>query len=118
MSTSTKPAIVTRTPAKDGHKPDGLEAARARGRQQFVGMALQMTWQLAAAVLVPVIGGVELDKAFGTSYVYTFVGLAVALVGSGLVMWHAMQVANKLPVPKLTAKQKEAVRKAYEEDDD
>ena len=81
-------------------------------------MALNMTWQLAIAVLVPVGAGVLLDHALGTSGVYTYVGLGVALLLSGVVMWHTMQVANKLPVPKLTTEQKRAIQKQYEEEDD
>lgn len=80
-------------------------------------MAVNMSWQLAVVVLVPVIGGVELDKAAGTT-VYTFIGLGLALVLSGVVMWRAMQTANRLPVPKLTEAQKRAVKKAYEAEDD
>lgn len=81
-------------------------------------MALNMTWQLALAVLLPVGGGVLLDHALGTSGVYTYVGLALALVLAGVVMWRTMQVANRLPVPKLTAEQKRQVQQQYEEDDD
>ena len=77
-----------------------------------------MSWQLAVVVLVPIIGGVELGKALGAPTAWTFAGLAVAFVGSGLVMWRAMQAANKLPVPKLTAEQKREIQKSYEEDDD
>ena len=86
-------------------------------RQQFLVAAANMSWQLAVVVLVPIIGGVTLDKTFGTA-VYTFIGLAVALIGSGLVMWRAMQAANRLPVPKLTAAQKRAIQQSYEEEDD
>ena len=77
-----------------------------------------MTWQLALVVLVPVIGGVQLDKAFGTKYVCTFIGLGVALIGTALVMWRTMQAANRLPVPKLTDAQKRMVQKQYEEEDE
>ena len=87
-------------------------------RQNFLAVGANMGWQLALVVLVPVIGGVELDKAFGTADVYTLIGLTVALIASGLVMWRTVQVANRLPVPKLTATQKRAVQKSYEEDDD
>jgi len=79
-------------------------------------MALNMTWQLALVVLVPVVLGVQLDKALDTSFI-TFIGLGVAFVGSAGVMWRTMQVANRLPVPKLTAAQKRAVQKSYEEED-
>ncbi len=78
--------------------------------------ALNMSWQLAIVVLAPVFAGVQLDKHFGTS-VWTFVGLGLALIGSGAVMWRAMQAANRLPVPRLTDKQRAAVRKSYEEED-
>jgi F0F1-type ATP synthase assembly protein I len=96
--------------------PD-IAAAGARPRQQFLLMTVNMSWQLALVVLVPVIGGVELDKTAGTT-VYTFIGLALALAGSALVMWRAMRAANKLPVPKLSAAQKRAIRKSYEAEDD
>jgi hypothetical protein len=46
-----------------------------------------------------------------------FVGLALALVGSIIVMWRTMQKANHLPVPKLTEAQRRQVQKQYEEDD-
>lgn len=78
---------------------------------------MTMTWQLAIVVLVPVLIGVQLDKVFGTSYLCTFIGLGIALAGSGVVMWRMMQLANQIPVPKLTAAQKRAIKKQYEEDD-
>lgn len=91
---------------------------KSRQRNAFVFMALNMSWQLAIVVLVPVISGVQLDKALDTANTYTFVGLAIAFVGSVAVMWRTMQIANKLPMPKLTAAQKRAVQKQYEEDDE
>lgn len=79
-------------------------------------MALTMSWQLALVILIPVIGGYQLDKKMDTS-VYTFVGLGLAFIGSGLVMWRTMQIANSLPVPKLTAAQKRKVQEQYEAED-
>jgi F0F1-type ATP synthase assembly protein I len=87
-------------------------------RQLFFSSAMNMSWQLALVVLVPVIGGVQLDKAFGTKYICTFIGLGLALLGSGVVMWRTMQAAKSLPVPKLTEAQKREIQKSYEEDDD
>jgi len=92
-------------------------ADSAKRSNQFFAMALTMSWQLAVVVLVPVIGGVQLDKAAGTKYVFTFVGLALALVGSGVVMWRALQRANGLPVPKLTDAQRAAIKKSYDDED-
>lgn len=110
---------VSRPTAKTVSAKTSIDSTKtASARQNFVAMAVSMAWQLAVVVLVPVIGGAELDKAFKTSYVYTLVGLAVAVVGSGLVMWRTVQAANRLPVPKLTAAQKRAVKKSYDEDDE
>jgi len=86
-------------------------------RSAFLVMATNMGWQLAVVVLVPVIGGAQLDKALDTTYLI-FIGLGVALLGSGAVMWRTMQLANRLPVPKLTAAQKRTIKKQYEKDDD
>lgn len=84
----------------------------------FILMSLNMSWQLAIVFLVPVIGGVKLDKHFSTSYLFTFVGLALATVGSGLVMWRTLKKANSMPVPKLTAAQKRKIQKEYEAEDE
>jgi hypothetical protein len=62
------------------------------------------------------VAGVQLDKTLDTSFML-FVGLALALVGSIIVMWRTMQKANHLPVPKLTEAQRRQVQKQYEEDD-
>lgn len=77
-----------------------------------------MSWQLAIVFLIPVIGGVKLDKHFGTSYLFTFIGLGLATLGSGAVMWRTLKVANSMPVPKLTAAQKRKIQKQYEEEDE
>jgi len=84
----------------------------------FITMALDMSWRLAIAILVPIIGGVELDKLWHTSPSLTIIGFIIAMVGMGLVLWQTLQVANQQPVPKLTAAQKRAIKKSYQEDDD
>ncbi len=83
----------------------------------FISMALNMSWQLAIVILVPVVAGVQLDKHFGTSYAYTFVGLGLALIGSGVVMWRTMKVADSMPVPKLSAAEKRKIQEQYEAED-
>jgi F0F1-type ATP synthase assembly protein I len=86
-------------------------------RSQFLMMALTMSWQLAVAVLVPVLVGVWLDNIAGTSPLYVIAGLLIAFVLAALVMWRTLRLANGLPVPKLTDAQKKAIQKQYEEDD-
>lgn len=41
----------------------------------------------AAAALVPIIGGVLLDRALHTSPVFVIVGLVVGLVAGGAAIW-------------------------------
>ena len=77
-----------------------------------------MSWRLAIAILVPIIGGFELDKWLTTSPVFTIIGFVVAMAGMGLVLWRALQMANRLPVPKLTDVQRRAIKQSYKEDDD
>jgi hypothetical protein len=96
---------------------DQLAAVASSQRNIFLALALNMSWQLAIVVLVPILAGVKLDKVFGTHDTLTFVGLGLAVLGSGVVMWRAMQRANRMPVPKLTDAQKRAIKKAYEEED-
>jgi len=111
MSMSTKPATQTPTSLKSGK-----QIQRSSGNQ-FVLMALAMSWKLALVVMIPVIGGALLDRRLDSFHVFLFVGLAVAVLGSVLVMWQAMQAANRLPVPKLTAAEKRKIQKQYETDD-
>lgn len=63
-------------------------------------MALDMSWRLAAAVLVPIIGGYELDSRLGTTPFITVTGFVVAIAGAALVMRRTSQVAGRMPVPK------------------
>ena len=115
----TKPALHTPTSSKgDSTQSSPNIPKNNSAKQQFVAMALNMSWQLAVVVLVPVIGGVELGKKFGNPTAWTLAGLAIAFIASGAVMWRAMQEANKIPVPKLTDAERKAVKKSYEDEDD
>ena len=75
-----------------------------------------MSWQLAIVILIPVLGGYQLDKHMDTT-LYTFVGLGLAFIASGVVMWRTMQLANSLPTPKLTAAQRRKIQQQYEAED-
>jgi F0F1-type ATP synthase assembly protein I len=66
----------------------------------FISMALDMTWRMAFVVLVPIIGGFELDKWLDTTPVFTITGFVLAMVGVGLVLWQTMQTANNVQMPK------------------
>ena len=61
----------------------------------FISMALDMSWRLAVVVLVPIIGGFELDQALDTSPLLVIVGFLLAMGGTALVMWRTLQVTNE-----------------------
>jgi len=63
--------------------------------QRFVSMGLDMTWRLAIVVLVPIVGGFELDRRLETTPVFTVVGFFLAMGGMALVMWQTLQKANE-----------------------
>jgi len=87
-------------------------------KTQFFGLIIDMSWQLAITVIVPILLGVYAGKKVGAEVALTIVGLVVALILSTLVMVRVYKKANSLPVPKLTEKERAAVKKSYEEDDD
>lgn len=66
----------------------------------FIGLALDMSWRLAIVVLVPIIGGFELDQRLNTTPLLTIVGFLLAMAGMALVLWQMLQTVNQLPVPK------------------
>jgi hypothetical protein len=61
-------------------------------RGDFLAAALGMSWQLALVVLIPIIGGFELDKALDILPVLTIAGFIVAMAGMALVVWHQLQL--------------------------
>lgn len=63
-------------------------------QQQFIGAALNMSWQLALAVLVPVIGGVKLDQNFNTTPLLTIIGFMLAIFGMVIVVWRQFQALS------------------------
>lgn len=56
-------------------------------RKDFVAGAVNMGWQLALTVLVPVVIGVKLDDRFHTAPSYTLAALMLAACGASLVVW-------------------------------
>jgi F0F1-type ATP synthase assembly protein I len=64
-------------------------------RSVFLNMALSMSWKLAIVVLVPIVGGSELDQRFHKSPFFTILGLAIAVLGIILVLMNVVAEANK-----------------------
>lgn len=72
---------------------------RSNPKREFFAAALNMSWQLAIVVLVPIIGGFELDKKLDIVPVLTIAGFILAMAGMALVVWHQLQVFSP-PAPR------------------
>ncbi len=70
-------------------------------RAVFVLAVLQLTWQMAIVVLVPVLGGLQLDKKLHTAPLLTVLGFGLTTLGVIAVLWHQLQ---QFTPPKAAAK--------------
>lgn len=66
----------------------------AEAKQQFLASALNMSWQLAATIIVPVFIGVQLDSRYDSSPQWTLVALFVAVVMAGGVVWKTLNLVK------------------------
>ena len=84
---------TTTTPAQDdlGQYLEVLEA-----KQQFIGATINLSWRLALTVLIPIIGGLSLDKRFNTSPSYTITGFMLAVVFGCMAVWATVKEVNQL----------------------
>ena len=108
MTETTTPQTPSPAPAANNSKVTVSKAEKPQS--VFVGMALDMSWRLALVVLVPIVGGYELDSHFGTTPILTILGFMLAMVGTGYVMWRTLQVANNVPAPKPKPQAKQGPR--------
>lgn len=81
----------------------------------FFSMGIDMSWRLAFSVLVPIVGGYELDKHFSTSPILFIIGFALAIVLSVVTIRRTLKLANQLPFAEITKGMK---KPEVEEDDD
>ena len=58
---------------------------------EFFSTTLNMSWQLAIIVLVPILGGFELDRKLHTRPLLTIVGFVLAITGMAVVVWRQFQ---------------------------
>ncbi len=89
MTKTTAPS-KTPSPAGDSTKPADNVAYKEARRDFFVGV-LNMSWQLAIVVLVPILGGFQLDKTFDTAPLLTLVGFFIAMIGTAGIVWYQLQ---------------------------
>lgn len=90
MKKTTAP--TTPSPHKKAARVAAKPDVQNNYRKDFFVAAANMSWQLAVVVLVPIIGGFELDQRFDTLPALTIAGFLVAMAGMGLVVWHQLQI--------------------------
>lgn len=88
----TKAPDATPSPGKD--KKSNKVAVSNRATRLFLMAVLDISWQLAIVVLVPIIGGFELDKHIGTTPVLTVIGFVLAMAGTFVVIRRAFNIYN------------------------
>ena len=110
MKQTTAP-ITTPSPTKvsqqGSNKPKSSANQAYNPTSQFLGAALNMSWQLAIVVLVPILVGSQLDKRLDLSPTMTVIGFIVAMAGTGVIMWRQLQIYGNgptAPKPKTGAK--------------
>ena len=64
-------------------------------RKQFVSTAINMGWQLALTILLPVIIGVKLDNHFHSTPSYTLAALFLAVGCASMVVWSTIKRVNR-----------------------
>lgn len=75
-------------------------AAIFQARQQFMSSAINMGWQLALTVIVPVIIGVKLDDHFNSTPSYTLASLVIAVSFASGVVWNTLKQVAKMQAEK------------------
>lgn len=71
------------------------KATSAKGNGTvFIVAALDMSWRLAIVVLIPIIGGYELDNYLGTMPALTIVGFLLAMAGLYLILKRTLAMAD------------------------
>lgn len=80
----------------------------------FFSMGLDMSWRLALSVLIPIIGGVELDSHFKTAPLLLIIGFVLAAIFSVVTIRRTLKLANNLPFAEIT----KGMKKVEGDDDD
>jgi hypothetical protein len=81
-----------KTSPASGDKEDPLTSAELQAT--FLATAVSMGWQLAVAVVVPIVGGYELDQHLHKSAVWEVAGFIVAGLGFYGVLKYQLAAIN------------------------
>jgi F0F1-type ATP synthase assembly protein I len=86
----TKAPKMTPSP-KEVDKAESSES-ESNTLRIFAGAVVDLSWRMAFVVLVPIIGGYELDKHLKTTPSFTILGFILAMVGSFFVLKQMLKV--------------------------
>lgn len=92
MEVKTTPKKKT-SAAKSEEKP---APGTAELKSIFISTALNMGWQLAVVVLIPIIGGFYLDRHFNTSPILEICGFILAAAGFFIVLRRQLQDLDEI----------------------
>ncbi len=70
-------------------------AAAMQAGQQFINSSLNMGWQMALTVLIPVFIGVKLDSHFHTQPSYTLAALFLAVAGAAVIVSNTIKSVRR-----------------------
>jgi F0F1-type ATP synthase assembly protein I len=88
----SSPAPKKKTSPDTGDKKEFPDPAALRST--FIAAAVTMSWQLAIAVVVPIVAGYEIDQGYGTSPWWEITGFVVAALGFYGVVRYQLQQLN------------------------
>ena len=83
-------------------------------RQTFIMAALNMSWQLAIVVLVPILLGFKLDKHLDSLPLWTGIGFIVAMAGMAVVVWRQLKMFS----PKITQADIDKAKRLRDQEED
>jgi F0F1-type ATP synthase assembly protein I len=67
-----------------------------QAKNQFIVTTMNMSWQLAVVVLVPLLGGHYIDQKFSTGYLFFGIGFVLALIGMSFIVWRQIKLIKPL----------------------
>lgn len=91
---------ATPSPKVSGANNDFVDIDLKSPTAVFFLAVLDMTWQMALVVLIPIIGGFELDKHFNLTPLLTIIGFVLAMTGTYFVIKRSLAAYNDKTIIK------------------
>lgn len=96
-----------------GMSPDGVPPER-RSRQNAVAQAAGIGFAIAAGLILPIVGGLVLDRWLGRAPLFTLLGVALGLVVAGYELFKITKTTASLPETDLGIDPEEKARRLAE----